>query len=623
MLLAVVILISALTYRRLDQTYYIEYNESSSVDYKVHLQENDFYEEEWLDKGQSYVASLIDTVNATFDYKLDMQSADIEYEYSYTVTAQLLITDKGTGLPLYDPETVMKPTVYATQNSNKKLHIRESVVIDYPEFNRIASEFISTYDLKDVRCEILVTMNVAVIGNCEEFESNTNNNYNVSLSMPLTSRTVDVEINSTVPTTEGKVIACSDSSAPAVFKTATILFGVIEILLIIALFAFTYLTRNEDINYTIKVNKILKNYRSFIQKITNEFNTDGYQLLKVNSFNEMLGIRDTIQSPILACENEDRTRTSFVIPSNTKILYIFEIKVDDYDEIYKLNDEAAEKEEPQYISAMAEEIATEASAEEVKAEANVIAPVPVTAPIVEMPIEVIKEPIIEPAANEGVSEEKAAPTTIDSILENLVDEDGDDTDDDAALAYINESGERIRIPCRRSYTANLIQSNPQVKQYYNEIKNLIMSYIGVKSMINWRIESFNKGRINLFKLKIRGKTICLYCALKPENFDKAKYFHEEITAKSFANVPMMIRIKSDRGLSRAKGLIELVMDNYGIIPNPNATYVDYAKEYPYETTKALVERKLIKILLPGAEAAEPQPHHHVHKLPVDSDEADN
>ena len=48
----------------------------------------------------------------------------------------------------------------------------------------------------------------------------------------------------------------------------------------------------------------------------------------------MLYIRDTIQSPILMFENLDQTVTEFVIPTNTKILYTFEIKVDNYDDIY-------------------------------------------------------------------------------------------------------------------------------------------------------------------------------------------------------------------------------------------------------------------------------------------------
>ena len=58
----------------------------------------------------------------------------------------------------------------------------------------------------------------------------------------------------------------------------------------------------------------------------------------VDTFREMLEVRDTIMSPILMNENEDKTRTLFFIPTNTQLLYVFEIKIDDYDEIYKTED---------------------------------------------------------------------------------------------------------------------------------------------------------------------------------------------------------------------------------------------------------------------------------------------
>jgi hypothetical protein len=200
-------------------------------------------------------------------------------------------------------------------------------------------------------------------------------------------------------------------------------------------------------------------------------------------------------------------------------------------------------------------------------------------------------------------------------LDHLVEID--DGGEGTAIAYIDESGNVISIACSRSFTANLIQSNPQVKSYYNELKNHILSYKGVKARMSWRLESFNKGRTQLFKLKIRGKTICMYCALNPDDFDEAKYFHERATAKNYAAVPMMVRIKSDRGLKRAKALVDMVMAAFSIPALARFESVDYAADYPYDTTKSLVERKLIKLLLPDAVAAEPKPHHHVHKKTVE------
>ena len=59
----------------------------------------------------------------------------------------------------------------------------------------------------------------------------------------------------------------------------------------------------------------------------------------IKTFVELLGIRDTIQAPVLMCENKDETMAQFFIPTNTKILYTFVIKVDNYDEIYGESEE--------------------------------------------------------------------------------------------------------------------------------------------------------------------------------------------------------------------------------------------------------------------------------------------
>ncbi|MBQ4108448.1 MAG: uL15 family ribosomal protein, partial [Clostridia bacterium] len=114
--------------------------------------------------------------------------------------------------------------------------------------------------------------------------------------------------------------------------------------------------------------------------------------------------------------------------------------------------------------------------------------------------------------------------------------------------------------------------------------------------IIWKFDSYNIGRDQLFKIKFRGKTILLYCAIDPEELDKAKYHHEAINAKIFADVPTLLKVKSGLGLRKAKEVVDTVMAKFGIEANPKAKVVDYVKEYPYEETEALLARKLVKIL---------------------------
>lgn len=659
----------------LNKTHYVNYTEKSSVDYGVHLKPNEFYEESFLGKDYAYIASLIDRVEASFNYGMNIDSkADVSFVYTYSIDSVIQIRDVRSGKLLYSHTENELPNRTQTVTGSS-VDVKQTVFIDYAKYNDVAERFIDKYKLRDTTASLILQMNVSVVGASEEFHNSTNtNSYVSSISIPLTSDTVEVKITSMIPAEAEKILSYTTENIADVFRTIAIIFLAISVIIALILILYVYASRNVDITYEIRVKRLLSAYKSFIQRLQNEFDTSGYQLLMLSAFNEMLEIRDTIQSPILMYENSDKTCTRFLIPTNTKILYVYELKVADYDEIYGASipegtdapsgdngsaDLVAEAPEAQpktsESAVLIFDTAPEATVEETVTEESLKseeAAIASEAPTAEQVTEEISEqeqpPIDEEAAEQksnseteeipaceacapSVSQENGVETAVEEIseeplqqseaikelLEHIVEIDDDSEDGDSAIACVGEDGNLIKIICSRSFTSNLIQSNPQVKHYYNELKNHILSYKGVKSRVSWRLETYKKGRIQLFKMKIRGKTICLYCALDPEKYDRAKFFHEKSEAKVFASVPMMVRIKSDRGLKRAKGLIDDVMKSFSIPPIDNAPVLDYAKDYPYETTKVLVEKGLIKILLPGSVAAEPKPHHHVHKKVIE------
>ena len=72
----------------------INYSEKSNLDYKVYLKENDFYDEDYLDKNMVYVAGLIDKVKVDFDYNF-ISDETVDLNFDYKVMAKLLITDSN------------------------------------------------------------------------------------------------------------------------------------------------------------------------------------------------------------------------------------------------------------------------------------------------------------------------------------------------------------------------------------------------------------------------------------------------------------------------------------------------------------------------------------------------
>ena len=337
--LAVIALSSFLVYDRMNRTYYIEYTENSSVDYQVQYKDNGFFEEEWIPSGQSYVSSLVKAIAVDLKYALNMDSANVGFDYTYNVTAQLIVSDKTTGKHIYDPTDLLVPDTKEELRLTDSFEIGESVLVDFQKYNSMAYQFISAYDLTNATGMLVISLNVDVLSHCDEFETNNENSYSVSLNIPLLEENFSTHTTASAPAGESKVLACKGTISQNIFLIIGIVGAVLAALLGGALTVFIYITRNEDINYSNKVKKILNAYRSFIQQIDGEFDTEGYQIVPIKTFTEMLGIRDTIQSPVLMWENRDETMTQFLIPTNTRLLYVYEIKVDNYDTIYGANEE--------------------------------------------------------------------------------------------------------------------------------------------------------------------------------------------------------------------------------------------------------------------------------------------
>ena len=332
-------LTSFIVYDRMNRTYYVEYTENSSVNYKVQYVPNNFFDKEYIGSGQSYVTSLVNAVEARFDYRLDMDRANVGFDYTYSVEAQLVVADKSTGDHIFDPIEEIIPSTTVSARNTDKIVIEKAVDIDFNKYNSQAHNFITAYGLKNATATLLVTMNVNVISQCDEFETNNENNHSISLVIPLGEENFSITNTSSAPSGESKVLACKGMISQNIFLVISIICLVIALILGLILLAFVYFTKNEDINYVNKIRKILRSYRSFIQQIDGEFDTEGYQIVPIKTFVEMLGIRDTIQSPVLMWENKDETMTQFFIPTSTKILYVFEIKVANYDMIYGVKEE--------------------------------------------------------------------------------------------------------------------------------------------------------------------------------------------------------------------------------------------------------------------------------------------
>lgn len=322
-------------YRSKESVYYVNYSESSNVDYKVYLKENDYYEEEYLGKGYAYVASLIDYVDASMDYKLVVDSPDVEFQYSYKTDVELIIKDNKYNQTIFNKIDVLQEEKTYIHPFGKDLVISTNVNLDYPYYNILAASFIEAYDLENVTSSLILTTYVKVTGTCQDLINDTVKQYAISVTIPLTTKTTSIEFKSDVTeaAAEDKMLACrADTSDKEIYKWMCIIVSIIDAIAIIVLIVYTYKSRNHHINYSRKLHKIVSNYKSYIQVAKSGLNFDGCQVIEVSEFTDMLEIRDTIQKPILMEEDEDKTWVKFIIPATENMIYMYQMSVEDFEQ---------------------------------------------------------------------------------------------------------------------------------------------------------------------------------------------------------------------------------------------------------------------------------------------------
>ena len=318
----VIIIISIIiivTYFCLSKNEYNRYTEKAKVDYKVNLKENEFYEEDYLDEKNTIIASLIKDLEVEFKYNLNLEQ-DQDYTYSYKILAKTSVKESSRDNTIY--ETTQELLSKEVQESNAKdLEIAEKVTIDYNEYNEKINKFINVYKLDNTTSTLNLEMYVYVINKYDGEQINRDSKV-MTLNIPLTTKTIDISINSNVIKDEGNIL-----SKKSEYDNLTYMLGIGFVLLVIGVAIFIKFikyvleTRSAEKMYGQELKRILFNYKSYIQKINNEIDYNNYKIIQINTFNEILEMRDTMQSPILMYTEENEDRTKFMIMKDG-ILYL-------------------------------------------------------------------------------------------------------------------------------------------------------------------------------------------------------------------------------------------------------------------------------------------------------------
>ena len=172
------------------------------------------------------------------------------------------------------------------------------------------------------------------------------------------------------------------------------------------------------------------------------------------------------------------------------------------------------------------------------------------------------------------------------VIEKKVNADGDEI-----VVTRDSHGDFYEIRYVKSFTAKLSQGEKDTRNYYNILKNYVLSHKNANSRVSWRYDAINVGRKQILRFSIRGKTLCVYYDLNADDYKDTKYKVEKVETKKFEEVPCLYRIKNDRRLGYAKDLIDDLMKKFGVSKGKESNE-DFL--VPYESTQVLLKKDLIR-----------------------------
>lgn len=131
-------------------------------------------------------------------------------------------------------------------------------------------------------------------------------------------------------------------------------------------------------------------------------------------------------------------------------------------------------------------------------------------------------------------------------------------------------------------------ASEDIQGVYNEIRNEIMSYKGVKGRCSSACDTFRLNKDIIAKFLLIGKTMKLYLSLDPEDENLPQNIYhqkDESKKKAYKDTPFMVKLQSRLSVRKAKKLITYMFEKLDVVKNPKYEEVDYVETLERQVVK--------------------------------------
>ena len=293
----------------------VYYDEVSNTSYSVCLFPNETYHQECLEEDMEYLSELTNTIGVYFQYNVKL-STDISYDLAYHISAITKIYDASdSSKVLYRTEEILVDKTNF-DNVDSQISIDTDVTLDYQNYNRIVRDYQARYALNSAaEVEAILYLDEA-----------TETRKIASIIIPLGQDTYHIQKD--IITNKNQKVEIDGDFWNRYNTTCAIIASILILISLFLLYQTARLVLKVTTNhnkYQQKLSQILRDYDRIIVIARNGYESNvERQVVKVESFEELLDAQETLQKPIIYSRIND-VKSEFIV-EDEETLYKYVLK---------------------------------------------------------------------------------------------------------------------------------------------------------------------------------------------------------------------------------------------------------------------------------------------------------
>lgn len=285
----------------------VDYQDKSEVYYQVNYMDNNYDT-----SNNKYVANMVESIDFKYGYN-NLISEYVSGYYRYNVDAYLIAYEDDINVDLWKRKynLIDEKTVVINENNVNHIKIDDVFTVDFKKYRDEIYEFIDNYDIL-VSGYLSIRVNILESLNFNSLDNEYSDNKVIRINIPLTDNTFKIDVNN-IDSKNNYYEFTNNVSMNIVLLIIgafCVSVSVSLVLLVVRQFGLIYSKQSQ---YKLELKRILSKYDCCIVRVKKLYVNKKYNLIYVDSFDELMDVYDKKNKMISFKEVKRDSEAIFVI----------------------------------------------------------------------------------------------------------------------------------------------------------------------------------------------------------------------------------------------------------------------------------------------------------------------